>query len=321
MPCSWSSPACSSRSVPWSPTGSRPVTMASTSGSATSRTGPDALGTGLFLSCTIGAVTVVVLALLLSRNLRLVLTLVVVGRGHGPARRRPVQPHRPGRAAACRRSRHELAVGRVGGVAGGGDRGAAHRRALPRPSGAPVRARGAAPRAARCGARGGGARRHHPGCGRARVVDLGPREPRHRHARRPPRRCTRSSRPCRRSGSRSISSPSPTRRRGARRASWVAPRTVRPPSVVVIGRDGADARLVSKLWRSLLYRDAGPSIAVTRSAQLEHRAYMLLMAAKAGVPVSEVVIADLGRTRGHRAPRPAGPRRATALGARPRPPR
>ena len=30
----------------------------------------------------------------------------------------------------------------------------------------------------------------------------------------------------------------------------VAPPTVRPPSIVVIGRDGADARLVSKLWRS-----------------------------------------------------------------------
>ena len=39
----------------------------------------DAVGTGLFLSCTVGAVTVVVLALLLSRNLRLALTLVVVG--------------------------------------------------------------------------------------------------------------------------------------------------------------------------------------------------------------------------------------------------
>ena len=65
-------------------------------------------------------------------------------------------------------------------------------------------------------------------------------------------------------------------------------------SVVVIGRDGADARLASKVWRSILYRDAGPSIAVTRSAQLEHRAYMLLMAAKEGVPVSEVVIATSG---------------------------
>ena len=87
-----------------------------------------------------------------------------------------------------------------------------------------------------------------------------------------------------------------------------------PAIVVVIGRDGADARLVSKLWRSLLYRDAGPSIAVTRSAQLEHRAYMLLMAAKAGVPVSEVVIAASGGRAGHRAARPARPRRAAALG-------
>lgn len=65
-------------------------------------------------------------------------------------------------------------------------------------------------------------------------------------------------------------------------------------SVVVIGRDAADARMVSKIWRSMLYRDAGPSIAVTRSAQLEHRAYMLLMAAQAGLRVSDVVIATSG---------------------------
>jgi uncharacterized membrane protein YbhN (UPF0104 family)/tRNA A-37 threonylcarbamoyl transferase component Bud32 len=67
-----------------------------------------------------------------------------------------------------------------------------------------------------------------------------------------------------------------------------------PATVIVIGRDGTDARFLHKVWRSILYRDAGPSIAVTRSAQLEHRAYMLLMAAKAGVPVSEVVIATSG---------------------------
>jgi uncharacterized membrane protein YbhN (UPF0104 family)/tRNA A-37 threonylcarbamoyl transferase component Bud32 len=65
----------------------------------------------------------------------------------------------------------------------------------------------------------------------------------------------------------------------------------RRASVVVIGRDGADARLLNKVWRSIVYRDAGPSISISRSAQLEHRAYMHLMAAKAGVPVSEVVIA------------------------------
>src|SRR5205085_95046 len=49
-----------------------------------------------------------------------------------------------------------------------------------------------------------------------------------------------------------------------------------PASVVVISRDAAGARLLSKVWRSIVYRDAGPSVAVTRSAQLEHRAYMLL---------------------------------------------
>jgi uncharacterized membrane protein YbhN (UPF0104 family) len=64
-----------------------------------------------------------------------------------------------------------------------------------------------------------------------------------------------------------------------------------PASLVVIGRDGTDARLASKVWRAVLYRDAGPSISVTRSAQLEHRAYMLLMAANADVPVSQVVVA------------------------------
>ncbi|WP_426570831.1 lysylphosphatidylglycerol synthase domain-containing protein [Aquihabitans sp. McL0605] len=64
-----------------------------------------------------------------------------------------------------------------------------------------------------------------------------------------------------------------------------------PASVIVIGRDATDARWLSKVWRSLMYRDAGPSISASRSSQLEHRAYLLLMAAKAGVPVSEVVIA------------------------------
>ena len=61
-----------------------------------------------------------------------------------------------------------------------------------------------------------------------------------------------------------------------------------PASVVVMSRDGAESQLLTKLWRSLLYRDAGPSISASRSAQLEHRAYMVLMAAKAGVAVSDV---------------------------------
>ena len=43
-----------------------------------------------------------------------------------------------------------------------------------------------------------------------------------------------------------------------------------------------------------MYRDSGPAVSVSRSAQLEHRAYLLLMAARAGVPVSDVVIAVRG---------------------------
>jgi uncharacterized membrane protein YbhN (UPF0104 family)/tRNA A-37 threonylcarbamoyl transferase component Bud32 len=64
-----------------------------------------------------------------------------------------------------------------------------------------------------------------------------------------------------------------------------------PASVVVIGRDATDARLASKAWRKLMYRDGGSSVSASRTSQLEHRAYLLLMAAKTGVPVSEVVVA------------------------------
>ena len=64
-----------------------------------------------------------------------------------------------------------------------------------------------------------------------------------------------------------------------------------PASVVVIGRDATDARFFSKVWRRAMYRDAGPSVSASRSSQLEHRAYLLLLAAKAGVAVPEVVIA------------------------------
>lgn len=64
-----------------------------------------------------------------------------------------------------------------------------------------------------------------------------------------------------------------------------------PASVIVIGRDATDARVFSKLWHRAMYRDAGPSVSASRSSQLEHRAYLLLLAARAGVAVPEVVIA------------------------------
>src|SRR5437763_753314 len=70
-----------------------------------------------------------------------------------------------------------------------------------------------------------------------------------------------------------------------------------PVAIDVIGRDAADARLFAKVWRSIWYKDSGPTIALTRPQQLEHRAYLLLLADRAGVPVSEVVIAGVGGSR------------------------
>jgi uncharacterized membrane protein YbhN (UPF0104 family)/tRNA A-37 threonylcarbamoyl transferase component Bud32 len=64
-------------------------------------------------------------------------------------------------------------------------------------------------------------------------------------------------------------------------------------SIEVLGRDAADARLMAKISRGLLYRDSGPTLSLRRSQQLEHRAYLLLLAARAGVPVSDVVIASV----------------------------
>jgi uncharacterized membrane protein YbhN (UPF0104 family) len=68
-------------------------------------------------------------------------------------------------------------------------------------------------------------------------------------------------------------------------------------AVEVIGRDAADARFLAKVWRALWYKDSGPGVALTRSQQLEHRAYLLLLAARAGVRVSDVVIAGLAGAR------------------------
>ena len=80
-----------------------------------------------------------------------------------------------------RRIRSRLAVGRNGRVVGGGHRRAADGGALPRPPGAPHRARRPGAGGARRGGRGGGTARIHPRCARARLGDVGRREPRRRH--------------------------------------------------------------------------------------------------------------------------------------------
>ena len=68
-------------------------------------------------------------------------------------------------------------------------------------------------------------------------------------------------------------------------------------SVEVIGRDATDARLFAKVWRSIWYKDSGAAISLSRTHQLEHRAYLLLLAERAGIPVSDVVIAGTGGPR------------------------
>jgi glycosyltransferase 2 family protein len=59
--------------------------------------------------------------------------------------------------------------------------------------------------------------------------------------------------------------------------------------IEVYGRDAADARLLTKAGRFLLYRDSGPILAITRVQQVEHEAFLTLRAGQAGVAVPELV--------------------------------
>ena len=61
--------------------------------------------------------------------------------------------------------------------------------------------------------------------------------------------------------------------------------------VSVYGRDAADARLLAKAGRFLLYRDSGPTLSFTRLQQVEHEAYLTLLAGRGGVRVPEVIVA------------------------------
>ncbi len=59
--------------------------------------------------------------------------------------------------------------------------------------------------------------------------------------------------------------------------------------ISVYGRDAADAKLLTKAGRFLLYRDSGPSLTLTRLQQVEHEAYLTMRAGQAGVTVPEVI--------------------------------
>jgi uncharacterized membrane protein YbhN (UPF0104 family) len=58
--------------------------------------------------------------------------------------------------------------------------------------------------------------------------------------------------------------------------------------IAVYGRDAADARLLTKAGRFLLYRDSGPSLTISRLQQVEHEAYVTMRAGQADVAVPEI---------------------------------
>lgn len=63
-----------------------------------------------------------------------------------------------------------------------------------------------------------------------------------------------------------------------------------PLRVRVYGRDARDTQLLSRIWRSIWYRDAVP-FALTRQQQVEHEGFVTLLAAERGVPVPRIVVA------------------------------
>ncbi len=79
-----------------------------------------------------------------------------------------------------------------------------------------------------------------------------------------------------------------------------------PVDVSYYGRDAADAQLLAKTFRFLLFRSSGPTLTFTRRQQVEHEAYVTLMAERAGARVPRVLAAG-----------PAGPARDALLVTRP----
>jgi undecaprenyl-diphosphatase len=75
-----------------------------------------------------------------------------------------------------------------------------------------------------------------------------------------------------------------------------------PLRIRVVGRDDAHHQLLAKTWRSLVNKGRSGRFVLTREQQVEHEAYVMLVAAQGGVHVPTVVVA--GR---------AGPRAAVLV--------
>ncbi len=61
--------------------------------------------------------------------------------------------------------------------------------------------------------------------------------------------------------------------------------------VHIHGRDSWDSQFFVKLWRVVFYRSGGRTVTVNRRLQIEHQAYMTLLAQREGVLVAPLVIA------------------------------
>jgi uncharacterized membrane protein YbhN (UPF0104 family)/tRNA A-37 threonylcarbamoyl transferase component Bud32 len=67
--------------------------------------------------------------------------------------------------------------------------------------------------------------------------------------------------------------------------------------VKIYGRDAWDGQLLASIWSSLWYRDDGPHLALGRRQQVEHEAFVTLLAERAGVSVLPVVAAGMASQR------------------------
>ena len=54
----------------------------------------------------------------------------------------------------------------------------------------------------------------------------------------------------------------------------------------IYGRDAWDGQLLSTIWTFLWYRDEAPTLTFSRLQQVEHEAFVTLLAERAAVPVS-----------------------------------
>jgi len=71
----------------------------------------------------------------------------------------------------------------------------------------------------------------------------------------------------------------------------------RPLLVKVYGRDAWDGQLLTATWSYLWYRDEAPALTISRRQQVEHEAFITLLAERSGVPVLPVIAAGIAGAR------------------------